>query len=360
VSRLPDGAHGDAEAIACFRGVTARGLAEVSDDPRALDGGGWWAVVIDFEGRSTFARFEAVEFRNDEAVAVPPAPWPGTPLDSWTSSMTHDEYVNGVEAVRARIAVGDVYQVNLCRMLSAPVPSDVTDLLGLGRALAREHPAPFGGVISLPGAGVHVACASPELFLRRDGATVTSSPIKGTARVLAEMLDKDVAENVMIVDLVRNDLGRVCATGNVHVDALLAVEHHPGLVHLVSTVSGQLRPDAGWPQLLDATFPPGSVSGAPKSSALRAIADLEPAPRGPYCGAVGWVDADRRRAELAVGIRSFFLDLSQKAPQLRFGTGAGITWGSDPELEWAETVLKADRLLQVAATEVPAKTEEQS
>jgi len=138
----------------------------------------------------------------------------------------------------------------------------------------------------------------------------------------------------------------------------LSVEHHPGLVHLVSTVSGELRPDAGWPQLLKAAFPPGSVSGAPKSSALRVIADLEPAPRGPYCGAVGWVDADRQRAELAVGIRSFFLDGSQGAPRICFGTGAGITWGSDPELEWGETVLKADRLLQVAATEVLPNVEE--
>lgn len=112
----------------------------------------------------------------------------------------------------------------------------------------------------------------------------------------------------MIVDLVRNDLGRVCATGSVAVPELCAVEEHPGLVHLVSVVSGELADGAGWPELLAATFPPGSVTGAPKSSALRIIEALETAPRGPYCGGIGWVDADRGTAELAVGIRTFWID----------------------------------------------------
>ena len=150
----------------------------------------------------------------------------------------------------------------------------------------------------------------------------------------------------MIIDLVRNDLQRVCRPGSVEVTGLLQVEHHPGLVHLVSTVRGRLRGDARWPDVLAATTPPGSVSGAPKSSALRAIADLEPVPRGPYCGAVGWVDADRGRACLAVGIRTFWWD----SGQLRFGTGAGITWGSDAEGEWRETELKARRLLALAGS----------
>jgi para-aminobenzoate synthetase component 1 len=151
----------------------------------------------------------------------------------------------------------------------------------------------------------------------------------------------------MIVDLVRNDLGRVCATGSVTVPALCAIEAHPGLVHLVSTVRGDLAPEAGWAELLAATFPPGSVTGAPKSSALKIIEALETTPRGPYCGGIGWVDADRGTAELAVGIRTFWIDRTENA--LRFGTGAGITWGSDPEREWAETELKASRLLAVAS-----------
>jgi para-aminobenzoate synthetase component 1 len=136
----------------------------------------------------------------------------------------------------------------------------------------------------------------------------------------------------------------------VTVPELCAVEPHPGLVHLVSTVRGELTPETGWKELLAATFPPGSVTGAPKSSALKIIAALETAPRGPYCGGIGWVDADRRTAQLAVGIRTFWIDCDDPAgPALRFGTGAGITWGSDPDREWEETKLKASRLLAVAS-----------
>jgi para-aminobenzoate synthetase component 1 len=216
---------------------------------------------------------------------------------------------------------------------------------GLAALLAAGNPAPYAGLLRLPRHGVHVASASPELFLRRAGGVVESSPIKGTGRTAADLREKDRAENVMIVDLVRNDLGRVCATGSVTVPALCAVEQHPGLVHLVSTVRGELRAGAGWSDLLDATFPPGSVTGAPKLAALDVIRDLEPVHRGPYCGAFGWVDADAGTGCLAVGIRTFW----READLLKFGTGAGITWGSDPESEWAETELKAERLVALAS-----------
>jgi para-aminobenzoate synthetase component 1 len=149
----------------------------------------------------------------------------------------------------------------------------------------------------------------------------------------------------MITDLVRNDLGAIAQTGSVDVLDLCAVEQHPGLVHLVSRVGARLRAEVGWPDILAATFPPGSVSGAPKSSALRIIGDVEPVSRGPYCGAVGWVDADHRRAVLAVGIRTFWL----AGGALHFGTGAGITWGSDPAREWEETELKARHLVGLAS-----------
>ena len=336
-----------APAQAWFAGRHATSLEEVTDDPRALDAGGWWAVVMSFEGEATFARFGSVE-----TLSAPPPPthdWSGVPVDVWASSTSEERYRADVDEIRARIAAGTVYEVNLCRVLSAPMPADTHDLLGLAHALHAQHPAPFQGFVHLPDHGVQVACASPELFLRRDGDRVWSSPIKGTAPDADSLLTKDEAENIMIVDLVRNDLGRVCVTGSVEVESLLAVEPHPGLVHLVSTVVGTLRPDAGWAELLQATFPPGSVSGAPKSSALRTISDLEPVPRGPYCGAVGWVDADAGRAELAVGIRSFFVREMGGRPHLCFGTGAGITWGSEPGREWDETQLKAARLLAVAA-----------
>ncbi|MCG6495113.1 chorismate-binding protein [Kitasatospora sp. A2-31] len=334
--------------LARFGGRVATGLRDVTSDPAALDSAGFWAVAHDFEGRLTCARFDDVR----PAPAAPSgAGWLGPSPDSWRSSLDHAAYTAGVRRIREHIAAGEVYQANLCRVLSAPLPDpDRADVDALTGLLAHGNPAPYAGTIRLPGHGVEIATASPELYLRRDGRTVLSGPIKGTGRTEADLLEKDYAENVMIVDLVRNDLGRICETGTVTVPDLCAVEKHPGLVHLVSTVQGTLRAGAGWPELLDATFPPGSVTGAPKSSALRIIDALETAPRGPYCGAIGWVDADRGVGELAVGIRSFWIDRTAPgAPVLRFGTGAGITWGSDPEGEWAETELKAARLVAIAS-----------
>ncbi len=280
-----------------------------------------------------------------------PGAWHGPRAQAWTSSLDRAAYTAGVREIRARIARGGVYQANLCRVLSAPLPDpDAADPDALGALLARGNPAPYASVIRLPEHGVEIASASPELFLRRAGRTVESGPIKGTGRTADDLLEKDHAENVMIVDLVRNDLGRACATGSVTVPALCAVEHHPGLAHLVSTVRGELAPGVGWPGLLAASFPPGSVTGAPKSSALRLIAALETAPRGPYCGGIGWVDADRGTGRLAVGIRTFWIDRDRRGGAVvRFGTGAGITWGSDPEREWRETELKAARLLAIAS-----------
>ncbi|MEV6115570.1 chorismate-binding protein [Streptomyces sp. NPDC052109] len=330
--------------LARFGDRVATGLLDVTSDPAALDSTGFWAVCGDFEGRLTCARFADV--RSEPVPAPAPGGWRGPAVGEWTSSLDRAAYMAGVRRIRAHIAAGEVYQANLCRVLSAPAAPDA-DVDALTALLARGNPAPYAGTIRLPEHGVEIATASPELFLRRDGRVVESGPIKGTGRTEADLLEKDYAENVMIVDLVRNDLGRVCTTGSVTVPDLCAVEKHPGLVHLVSTVRGELCDGAGWPDLLAAAFPPGSVTGAPKSSALRIIEALETAPRGPYCGGIGWVDADRGVGELAVGIRTFWIDRAEGA--LRFGSGAGITWGSDPEGEWRETELKASRLLAVAS-----------
>jgi para-aminobenzoate synthetase component 1 len=336
-------------AWARFGDRTAVGLVDVTSDPAALDSAGWWAVVAAYDGPAVFARFDDVR-----PCAAPAGRWVGPPRSSWTSSMSREQYLAAVEAVREHIAAGTVYQANVCRVLSAVMPEPgACDVAGLAELLCAGNPAPYSGVVHLPygvhpavpDCGVSVVTASPELFLRRDGDILESGPIKGTGRTVDDLTPKDTAENVMIVDLVRNDLGAVCRTGSVSVPHLLAVERHPGLVHLVSTVRGELRDDAGWSDVLSATFPPGSVTGAPKSSALRIIDAVEPASRGPYCGAVGWVDADARTAQLAVAIRTFWL----LDGVLRFGTGAGITWGSDAEREWDETELKAETLLTVAS-----------
>ena len=326
------------QPYAWFAGRLATGLADVTDDPAALERAGWWAVVLGFEGEVVCARFREVR-----EAPPPTGRWPGVPAAAWSSSMSRHEYVAGVHRIREGIAAGDYYQVNLCRVLTAGLP-DGAEMCGLAGLLAKGNPAPYAGAVSLPAYGLEVVTASPELFLRRDGDVVESGPIKGTAVTADGLTDKDRAENVMIVDLVRNDLGIVARTGSVEVPALCAVEQHPGLVHLVSTVRAVLREDVGWPDLLAAAFPPGSVTGAPKSSALAAIRALEATPRGPYCGAVGWVDAGRRSGALAVGIRTFW----RRDDRLHLGTGAGITWGSDADQEWDETELKARRLLAVA------------
>ena len=336
-------------ACAHLGGQLATELVDVTDDLTALDSSGWWAVVLPYDGLPVCARFNDVR-----PAASPPGRWRGPAQSAWHSSMSRTQYVDAVDAVRARIAAGDVYQANVCRVLRAELPdADAADIAGLAALLESGNPSPYAGFVRLPegahpgvpGGGVAVATASPELFLRRSGDVLESGPIKGTGRTPEDLTPKDSAENVMIVDLVRNDLGAVCDTGSVTVPSLLALEHHPGLVHLVSTVRGRLAADASWPAILSASFPPGSVTGAPKSSALRIIDEVELASRGPYCGAVGWVDADRRTAELAVAIRSFWI----RDGVIRFGTGAGITWGSDPEREWDETELKAATLLRVAS-----------
>ncbi len=333
-------------ALAVVGGRLCSDLVEVTSDLAALDSSGFWAVVLPFEGDPVCARFATVR---------PARPWPGPRWigpspDAWTSSLDRDQFMASVTTIRERIAAGDVYQVNLTRRLSAPLPRPTdgrsTDIAALGAALAVGNPAPYSAVVRLPSHGIAVASASPERFVRRDGDVVRSSPIKGTAATADGFLVKDRAENVMIVDLVRNDIGRVCEWGSVTVPELLAVEPHPGLHHLVSTVEGRLRPGVGWADVVDATFPPGSVTGAPKLAALESIAELEPVPRGLYCGAIGWVDADRRCGDLNVAIRTFWIE----DDALHFGTGGGITYGSDPSGEWAETELKAQRLLEVASS----------
>jgi para-aminobenzoate synthetase component I len=351
--------RGRSGAFAHVGGYWCTGLVDLTDDPSCLDGRGFWVVVAEFataEGRSAggrsagrrvFARFDRVRRAPRPA---PSGPWYGPAPGDWTSSLERRDYLAGVAAIRRYIAAGEVYQANLCRVLSArlvtpPGAPPGGSLLALADRLATGNPAPYPAVVSLPPAGVRLVSASPELYLCRTGDVVESSPIKGTGRVPEDLLAKDVAENVMIVDLVRNDLSRVARTGGVSVPSLLDVQAHPGLVHLVSTVRARLRTGAGWPDLLAATFPPGSVTGAPKLAALSIIRELEPVPRGPYCGAVGYVDADRRGGVLAVGIRTFWIT----DDRIHFGTGAGITWGSDPAAEWAETELKAANLVRLAS-----------
>jgi para-aminobenzoate synthetase component 1 len=312
-------------------GRLATDLVEVSHDPICLEDGGFWAVSTTFENHFTAAKFATVV-----EDPFPKSPW--IPLKgTWSSSLKADEYIEYVERIRNAVAEGWVYQVNACRRLTHP--GDSQSLRGLFSEILKNNPAPWASYLEIP--KLMIASASPELFLSRKGSTIKSSPIKGTQPTHSQQFGaKDQAENVMIVDLMRNDLGQICKSGTVEVPRLLSSEEHPGLQHLVSDVQGQLLDNISWSEIFTALSPPGSVSGAPKSSATQVISENEIV-RGPYCGALGWVQGDQ--AILSVAIRTFWKD-----SQLNFGTGAGITWASNARAEWEETQLKARRLISIA------------
>ena len=267
-------------------------------------------------------------------------------VGQWARSWSDAEYVAAVESVRDAIAVGDVYQVNLVQHLSAPFRGDPAALAGALAPLRPLAPRP------LVGDGWAIVSASPELFLRRRGRRVWTMPIKGTrprgVPGLAES-EKDAAEHVMIVDLERNDLARVCEPGSVQWPQLMAPRALAGVEHLVSRVDGVLREDAGLTELLEATFPGGSITGAPKIAAVDLIAALEPVGRGASMGAYGtiWPNGD---LEFALTIRTFAV----ADGRIHLWVGGGIVWDSDPEEEIEESWTKAAPLLAAIGSSVPA------
>ncbi len=284
---------------------------------------------------------------------------------SLVSGTTHAQWVERVEAVRSAIAEGEIYQANLTRRLETPFASDPWPLF---RRLRTGDPALFAGYLDL-GASPQTSAprallsASPEPFLAVDAhGNVSTDPIKGTRprgrtreedRTLARELlasRKDQAENVMIVDVLRNDLGRVCVPGTVRVPRLLRLERTAAVQHLVTTVTGRLATGKDAFDLLAASFPGGSITGAPKIRAMEVIERLEPVRRGPYCGTMLWLGADGRMGS-SILIRTFVADGSR----LTLHVGGGITWRSDPQEEWDETVVKArGPLAAIGAVEVLA------
>ena len=319
------------ESIFWMNGRLATNCVEISEDPTSLDKDGFWVTLQSFEGKFICARF-----LNISESELPPKEWRKI-SSTWQSSQSQSTFEGNVKEIKNKIADGDLYQVNLCRVLTADCNQS---LQGLATSLISENPAPYASYLKLP--GIEIASASPELFLKRIGNEIKCSPIKGTSK-FAEFGEKDKAENIMIVDLMRNDFGQICESGSIDVPRLLATEEHPGLFHLVSDVVGTLKTGVGWKMILSALTPIGSISGAPKSSALKTIKELEDMERGPYCGVIGWSQGDQ--AVMSVGIRIFW---SKQDGKIQFGTGAGITWQSDPKSEWDETELKAKRLMTIA------------
>jgi para-aminobenzoate synthetase component 1 len=281
--------------------------------------------------------------------AIKPAvhhPLEGVPglFSNFTRSGFESAIARGIEYIHA----GDCFQVNLSQRLLHPATLPPLELY---QRLRERNPAPFAGYFDL--GDFVLASASPERFVRVQNGEVETRPIKGTRprgvtpqedrANAAELLTsaKDRAENVMIVDLLRNDLGRVCAYGTVKVEAVCRLESYQTVHHLVSEVRGTLRPGLGPVDLLRAAFPGGSVTGAPKVRAMEIIAELEPTARGPYCGSLGYIGCDGSM-DTSILIRTFTIGKGW----IQFPVGGGIVADSDPAAEYAETLHKAEGLLR--------------
>ncbi len=310
--------------------------------------GRWWFEALWTEPRADALSARQEVWRERLAQAAPqPRPFAAQPLRvAAPGTAGHAAAVaEGVE----RIAAGEVFQVNLCLRLDSELEGDALDLWVQAAAELQPSYAAY-----VAGDDHAIASLSPELFLKRDGRNVTSEPIKGTApaasdpQVLAQSA-KDRAENVMIVDLMRNDLGRVCEYGSVNVPSLYELRRAAGVWHLVSTVTGTLREDATDSDLLRATFPPGSVTGAPKVRALRVISELEATAREAYCGAIG-IASPLSGLELNVAIRTF----ETHGNRLWLGAGGATVADSDPRREVDEALTKARGVADAAGLTVAA------
>ncbi|MBI2939259.1 MAG: aminodeoxychorismate synthase component I [Chloroflexi bacterium] len=281
------------------------------------------------------------------SAAIRPAPpMPGAPGVRLHSNFTRRRYLAAVRRAQEYIAEGDIYQVNLSQRFRGRWPGDTWALY---RRLRAISPAPYAAYLSWSGLdGVTILSASPERFLRLDGRAVETRPIKGTrprgrspeddARLAAELLAsvKDRAENVMIVDLLRNDLGRVCRIGSIRVPRLFDLEGYAQVWQLVSTVAGQLNGRHDALGLLAACFPGGSVTGCPKIRAMEIIAELEATPRGVYCGAIGYL-GHNGAMDTSIVIRTVVVARQTLSLQV----GGAVVADSDAEQEYAETLAKA-------------------
>jgi para-aminobenzoate synthetase component 1 len=363
--------------------VVARGVDALED----LDqlGPGWWAGIATYDlGRAIervaprlpdrdrlpdllLARFDArlvveggrgrlvgpssARDRLERVLDRAGAPSPPVSLGPARSSLDRDAFEAGVRAIVALLEAGECYQVNLTRRLTWDRTADPRALF---QALHTASPAPHAALVSLPLVGdgdVAVVSASPERFLAWRRRDVETRPMKGTARDAAglRVSAKDRAENVMIVDLARNDLGRIARYGSVRVRRLCALERHPGVHHLVSVVDAEPAAGVGPAEIVRAAFPPGSVTGAPKIRAMEIIDELEPVRRGTYCGSIGWI-GPHGDLDLSVAIRTFVAC----GGELSLHVGGAVVADSEPALEWQETMHKAARLLEGAGGELRA------
>jgi len=323
----------------------------------------WWLTELNFSSPPAGAALTGQELRRIAAEAEPESSWTppapaeqadaaAGPIVAAESNFSSDQYVRAVARCIEYIAAGDIFQVNLSQRFTvrdAPAP------LAVYRALRRRNPAWYAAFMSFRASGrpCAVLSSSPELFLRLRGDRVITRPIKGTRPRIGEAdadaaaaeelrnSPKDNAELAMIIDLLRNDLGRVCRFGSIRVTEQCSLETHPTVFHLVGTVEGRLRDGVGPAELLRATFPGGSITGAPKIRAMEIIDELEPQARGVYTGCVGIVGADGS-CEWNIAIRTIVCDSGNAHVQV----GGGIVADSSPQGEYQETLDKARAILE--------------
>ena len=280
---------------------------------------------------------------------------------AWESNFSRETYIAAVERVKEYILAGDIYQANISQRFSATLPPN-HDPWRFYRKLRKENPATFAAFLSF--GALSLASSSPERFLRCRNGEVETRPIKGTekrfddieqdrlAAVKLQTSEKDRAENVMIVDLMRNDLSRVCAPGTIEVPFLCALESYASVHHLTSVITGRLRENADALDLFQACFPGGSITGAPKLRAMDIITELEEQAREAYCGAIGYIGFDGS-LDTNIAIRTIIL----RGRAAVFQVGGGITLLSDPAQEYDETLVKAQRIFATFAEEYPADQE---
>ncbi|MDY0028347.1 MAG: anthranilate synthase component I family protein [Pseudobdellovibrionaceae bacterium] len=303
-----------------------------------MQGKGWYIT-------QATSRSEAQEEFDDIIIEISSSKNEGPyipPKINWHSNFSQDEYQKAVRDVIGHILAGDVFQVNLSRRIEGTLPDDFNPLYHYLH-LRRINPAPYAVYINA--GSFQILSSSPESFLSlSDGGEITSRPIKGTSSELSEEKleenEKDRAENIMIVDLIRNDFSKICEDTSVEVTSLCHAEMFKGLVHLVSEIKGKLKGGISAEQALMACFPGGSITGAPKIESMKIIEQLERARRGPYCGAIGWI-SDFGSMETNIAIRTLIC----KGGKIWFNVGGGITALSDPLLEYEETNIKAKAIL---------------
>ncbi|MBI2932378.1 MAG: aminodeoxychorismate synthase component I [Planctomycetes bacterium] len=340
IERLPEQADDDRGFPDLFLAFYDRAVVVRHDAHRA--------AIVELNEREPERALNAEQYEEEFRALGPLRP--DTPSGS---NFTRDAYLLAIERVRDYIAAGDAYQVNLSQRFHARATAPPFEIY---RRLREAAPAPYSAYLEFGRRAI--VSSSPELFLDVRDRRVVTRPIKGTRRrgetleederLRAELLnsEKDNAELSMIVDLERNDLGRICEVGSVRVTEPLALETHPNVHHLVATVEGRLQRDANAVDLLRATFPSGSVTGAPKIRAMEIIDELEPTRRAAYTGAIGFIGFDGAMT-LSVAIRIIEIH----GDDLWFQVGGGIVWDSDPAAEYEETLVKGSAIARaVGAT----------